>query len=138
MNRDDFRALARTRLREARTLRDRQLWSGCYYLTGFALECALKACIAGWTQRYDFPDKKRVDQSYTHDLAALVKVAGLEQALLTDSKASPALGRNWGFVKEWSVEARYNRRVTAAEARALYRAVTQRRTGALAWVRRHW
>jgi hypothetical protein len=42
------------------------------------VECALKACIAKGTERYEFPDKKRVDASYTHNLQELVKLAGLE------------------------------------------------------------
>src|SRR5690349_2807492 len=29
---------------------------------------ALKACVAKGTHRYDFPDKKSVDASYTHNL----------------------------------------------------------------------
>jgi hypothetical protein len=41
-------------------------------------------------------------------------------------------------VKDWTVDTRYNRHVTAQQALDLYRAVTQRETGVLTWVRRHW
>ena len=44
---------------------------GAYYLAGYAIECALKACIAKATRRYDFPDRKKVDASHTHDLREL-------------------------------------------------------------------
>jgi hypothetical protein len=43
-------------------------------LAGYAVECGLKACIAGKTQRHEFPDKKIVNASYTHNLRELVKL----------------------------------------------------------------
>jgi len=46
-------------------------------MAGYAVECALKACIAKQTKRYDFPDKKRVRDVFTHNLETLVKVAEL-------------------------------------------------------------
>lgn len=139
MNRADFQALARHRLREARALRDRGLWSGCYYLSGIAVECAIKARIARATQRYDFPpNRKQVEKIYSHDLTELMKVAGLWTGLEHDMKSSPALDRNWTVVKDWHVDSRYNRLVTAQEALDLYGAVTQRNTGVLAWLRSRW
>ena len=51
------------------------LFDGAYYLAGYAVECALKACIAKGTLRGEFPDKKRVDSSYSHNLRELFKVA---------------------------------------------------------------
>jgi len=35
------------------------LFDGAYYLAGYAVECALKACIAKGTQRFEFPDKRK-------------------------------------------------------------------------------
>lgn len=63
MNRDDLQKLARLRLREARALLDRDLYPGAYYLSGYVVECALKACIAKSTKKFDFPDKGRVADS---------------------------------------------------------------------------
>jgi hypothetical protein len=48
---------------------------------GYAVECALKACIAKETQRYEFPEKKRVYASYTHNFKDLVRVARLQGSL---------------------------------------------------------
>ncbi|MGC2744663.1 MAG: hypothetical protein WA672_15920 [Candidatus Angelobacter sp.] len=42
----DLQELAHLRLAEARLLLDGKSFAGAYYLTGLALECALKACIA--------------------------------------------------------------------------------------------
>lgn len=37
---------------------DQGLYDGAYYLSGYAVEWALKACIAKNVKRYDFPDRK--------------------------------------------------------------------------------
>ena len=134
MNRGAFQSLARLRLREARALRNRRLWDGCYYLSGCAVENALKACIARSTRRYDFPDKELVNQSYTHNLTNLLRLAQLEAALENDAKTQPALGAKWATVTRWKIEARYNQGATAQEALDLYRAAN----GVVAWLRHHW
>jgi HEPN domain-containing protein len=59
MDRKDLRALSRVRLSEARALFKAGLPDGAYYLAGYAVECALKACIAKETQRYEFPEKSQ-------------------------------------------------------------------------------
>jgi HEPN domain-containing protein len=74
VNRKDLQFLARTRLAEAKTLLGAGLPDGAYYLAGYAVECGLKACIARGTQRHEFPDKKSVDASHTHNLRDLIKV----------------------------------------------------------------
>jgi hypothetical protein len=73
MNRNDLHRLSATRAREARVLLDNSCYDGAYYLIRYAVECALKACIAKETRRYDFPDKRTVVESYVHDLDRLVK-----------------------------------------------------------------
>jgi HEPN domain-containing protein len=46
MNRSDFHRLTEIRIKEAKVLLDRKCYEGAYYLAGYAVECALKACIA--------------------------------------------------------------------------------------------
>ncbi len=77
MNRDDFQKLAELRLKDGKALLDADRFQGSYYLVGYAVECALKACIARQTKQYDFP-AKNADKLYTHDLNTLLKSAGLE------------------------------------------------------------
>ena len=60
MNRDDLQKLSEIRLKEAKVLLDQDLFDGAYYLLGYALECALKSCIAKQFRQYDFPDRKLV------------------------------------------------------------------------------
>ena len=73
MNRGDFQKLAEMRLDDAKALLDQGKWAGAYYLAGYAVECALKACVAKLTNQYDFPDKQLANKCYTHDLDELAK-----------------------------------------------------------------
>lgn len=86
MNKNDLEALSDTRLNEAKCLLDHGFFHGAYYLCGYAVECALKACIAKSFLQHEFPNKKVVNDSYTHDLSQLLKIANLHQILIADAK----------------------------------------------------
>jgi HEPN domain-containing protein len=60
--------LADDRVLDAEALLNAGRWSGAYYVSGYAVECALKACIAKQTNLHDFPDKTVVQKSHAHDL----------------------------------------------------------------------
>jgi hypothetical protein len=65
--RRDFKALADLRAEEAGILLAERKTQGAYYLAGYAVECALKACIAKKTKRFEFPPKKAyVEKAYSH------------------------------------------------------------------------
>jgi hypothetical protein len=113
-------------------------YAGAYYLAGYAVECALKACIAKQTLRYEFPDKRRAESCWKHDLEGLLKFAGLSGDLATSIKTSPALEVNWTVVKDWSVEDRYDVAIEEIEARDLFAACTTSKTGVLWWIRQRW
>jgi hypothetical protein len=55
----------------------------------------LKACIAKRTQQYDFPDKKLVIDSHTHDLGKLLDLAGLSDLLKRDVANDEELKLDW-------------------------------------------
>jgi HEPN domain-containing protein len=137
VNRDDFKAIARIRLEEARVLLDNNQFSGAYYLSGYAVECGLKACIAKLTNRYDFPDRKTVDRMYSHDLDNLLDVAQLKRARDEEFEVDRQFRINWGVTKDWTETARYQEQ-SAAQARDLYNAIADRRHGVLRWIRRQW
>ena len=137
VNRSDLQILARVRLAEAKTLLSAGLPDGAYYLAGYAVECALKACIARGTQRHEFPDKKSVDASHTHNLRDLVKVANLELARLEEVKRNPVFRDHWDLVQQWSEQSRY-RRHDSRIAEALVRAIAERNHGVMAWIRKFW
>ncbi len=95
-------------------------YAGAYYLLGYAVECALKACIAKQTKRYDFPDKHIAQKAYAHDPEQLLKVAGLEQDLKIEMSGNRYLEVNWAVVKDWRESCGYNANISAAEARDFY------------------
>jgi HEPN domain-containing protein len=120
VNRSDFQHLARIRIKEAKALLDNGCYDGAYYLAGYAVECALKACIAKQTQRHDFPNKKQAEESYTHDLTKLIKVAKLENALNDEIALDRTFAKHWITVRDWSEAARY-KTVTQESAEKLYK-----------------
>jgi HEPN domain-containing protein len=136
MNRNDLQRLAHVRIREAKVLLGAKHPSGAYYLAGYSVECALKACIARKTRRFDFPEKARVLQSYSHSLRELLRVAELDGVMVTDSGSIPALGQNWKAAQEWDEASRYEE-WTQAEAKAMLTAISGE-NGVLPWLARHW
>lgn len=138
MNRSDLQKLARMRIKEAKVLLDGGCFEGAYYLAGYAVECALKACIAKRTRRYDFPDKKVANDVYCHELTRLLGFAGLAPEMNREENANSAVWVNWGVVKDWSETKRYEASVSANDARDLYAAIAGRRNGVLQWLRNWW
>ena len=138
MNRGDFQKLSRFRVKEAKVLLDNGCAPGAYYLLGYAVECALKACIAKQTKRYDFPERKQVNESYTHNLEKLVTAAGLKAELDNEIKINPTFRNNWDTARNWTEESRYDHSISLSEARALYSACTARRNGVLSWLKKWW
>jgi HEPN domain-containing protein len=138
MNRKDLQQLSKIRLREAKSLLRSGHSEGAYYLAGYAVECAIKACIAKQVQRYQFPDKHTVNDSYSHDLEKLIKTAGLAPDHGKEVSTNRQFALNWTLVKDWSEEARYSASISLAQARDLYTAVSARKSGILTWVRSRW
>src|SRR5437660_441531 len=136
MNRKDLQRLSRIRLKEARVLLDNKCYDGTYYLSGYAVECALKACIAKQVGRHEFPDKRTVLDSYSHDLEDLLRVAGLKADMDRDVQTDPQLGTSWTVVQEWTEASRYSLN-SRSLARRLYRAIVNRDHGVMRWIRQH-
>ena len=137
MNRSDLQNLAQIRLQDATALLASSNFSGTYYISGYIVECALKACIAKLTNQYDFPDKKVAEDSWTHDLEKLVRAANLATDLDRDRKANSRFDDNWSVVKDWSERSRY-RVYSQDEAQELYDAIVDGTDGVLQWVQRFW
>ena len=107
-----------------------------YYLTGLAVECALKACIARNKKRHAFPPHPNaIRDIYTHNLVKLVGAAKLQAALDANGKSNISFRNNWDVVKDWNVESRYI--ASGLKARELYAAVAGR-NGVMQWLRQRW
>jgi HEPN domain-containing protein len=138
VTRADFQQLADVRLKEAKALLDLGMWEGAYYLTGYAVEVALKACIIKTVMATDaFLDKKFSEKCWTHDIVELVRLAGLKPAWDVATTANPNLLFNWGIAEQWSEQKRYHR-ITETEAKGLYNAVSDATHGVLTWVKTQW
>ena len=138
MNRGGFQQISEIRRRDAATLLKARQYSGAYYLTGYAVECALKACVAKQVRRYDFPDRKLANEVFTHDLEKLMSLAGLAPELKKEMETNKHLELNWAVVTDWSESSRYEIGITEAQARDLYSACTARKDGVLNWIKRRW
>lgn len=136
MNRTDFQRLTEERLLDAQALLAADRFSGAYYLAGYSVECALKACICKLTVADEFPPKDAA-QNYTHDLTALLKRADLERALKDRSKKDAIFSRNWGSAKDWREDARYLI-YPRGEAESLIEAVSNSEHGVIAWLKERW
>jgi HEPN domain-containing protein len=138
LNRDDFIRLAEVRLTEAKALASLGHFAGAYYLAGYSVECALKACIAKLTNQYDFPPTaKDLNNIYTHDLDRLLNRAGLAELRITEYPLLTAGDLNWRTVVKWSEETRYQLR-SQSECESLISAIDDNDSGVLQWIRKHW
>jgi hypothetical protein len=137
VDRKGLQDLSKIRLKEATALLQLRLFDGAYYLAGYSVECALKACIAKGTRRGEFPDKKIVDSSHSHNLLQLITVAKLHKAHDEHAGKNPAFWNNWDVVKRWSEQSRYERK-SEESARELLAAVSDRRHGVIAWIKQQW
>jgi HEPN domain-containing protein len=129
MNREELQELAIIRLQDAKVLLDHECYDGAYYLSGYVIECALKACIAKKTKEYDFPEKKLIDKIYTHNLTQLLSVVGI--------KVEEQIKIRWTVVKDWSEQDRYKRHMEE-KAKNIYEAVANPKEGVLEWIKQYW
>jgi len=136
MNRSDLQRLSNTRVREATALFKVGEYSGAYYLAGYAVECALKACFARAVRRYDFPDKSRSRKVFIHNLPELLDLAELKKELKAATQADPRLEAAWNVVCDWNEESRYVV-WTRADAEKVLSAV-KGRGGVLPWIKQRW
>ena len=95
---------------------DRQSYEGAFYLAGYAVECALKACIARKTQAYDFPPQD-AKTFYTHDLDILFSKADLKSLREVREQKVTKFKLNWAVVKDWKSVTRYEHQIDAKRAR---------------------
>lgn len=106
-------------------------------MAGYAVECAVKACIAKSTKEFDFPDKDRVIKSYSHKIADLIKVAELSADFEKERHANSKFAAGWNVVNNWSEQSRYQI-WSGAEAEAMIDAVERTQDGVLQWIMRYW
>jgi HEPN domain-containing protein len=96
--------MALMRIRDARVLLKGGRGEFAYYVSGYAVECALKSCLlarlihTAWV----FENRWKASDCPTHDFEELIKLADLTNELNARLAASAAAGdsfvANWGTV----------------------------------------
>ncbi len=137
ISKKDLEKLAQVRFEDARTLFHGQRYSAAYYLSGYAIELGIKACIAGLFQPNAIPDKSFVIATYSHKLDELLGVAGLRQELKTDVATNPDLAAAWAIATKWTEASRYEMLDQFAAA-SMLGAVGDQNHGVLQWLKKHW
>ena len=120
---------------DARVLLHNKRYSAAYYVAGYVVECALKACLAKKAKRYEFPPKPNVvtRSYYTHDLQQLAEASDLSEELKK--------GRTnvyWTTVKDWGEDSRYDPHAGAKRANDILRAIEDPVDGVLQCIKRFW
>jgi len=138
MNRTDLQILAEDRLKDAQVLLANGRFGAAYYLAGYAVECALKACIAKLTQAEDFPIKNSTNTVYIHDLKRLAATARVEVAIAQLSGIDQSFKNNWEIVSWWSEESRYDRSIDQPLAELMLNAVSEPQHGVMQCIKQYW
>jgi hypothetical protein len=133
----DLQKLAQVRLDDAILLLQNNRSSSAYYLGGYAVELALKACISKLFQPNVIPDKAFVDAVYTHKLDNLLSTAGLSVKFKADCTADHLLAAYWGVASQWRETSRYEM-WDPMSAAALLQAIHEPSHGVFQWVKQQW
>jgi HEPN domain-containing protein len=132
--RDELRALAQLRLREAEALFAADLYDGCVYLCGYVVELALKAVICATLGVDEYPDEQFF---WTHNFDRLRLLAGLQKDI---AFGNPTLFQNWSVATQWEPNWRYQPEGTYGrpEAEAVLEAIRSERDGMLRFLSQRW
>lgn len=137
MTKSDLEKLALLRLEDAIFMLRANRCSSAYYLAGYSLELALKACIAKLIQPNAIPDKAFINAIYVHKIDSLLGLSGLRPLFDADAKNDPQLAAHWAIANNWSEDSRYAfwDPFTAA---SLIQAIHDPDHGVFPWVKSHW
>ena len=138
MDRFDLQILAEARVEDAEALLQGKRWAAAYYLLGYAVECALKACAAKQFREHEVPDKTIVNDFYTHRLDKLLNISGAKGKLEDQAAADPQFKINWNTVRDWNETSRYDHSTTEARTRDMLKAVADTNSGVLPWLKTQW
>ena len=143
MNQAELRRMALLRIRDAKVLLNGRRWGFAYYVSGYAIECALKSCLlarmihTAWV----FEEQWKASNCLTHDFSVLIRLSGLTDEvnarLAASSSARDTFDANWGTVLQWKPTSRYISKAET-EAKDLYAAIVHKPDGVLRWLLKYW
>lgn len=137
LTKSDLEKLAQLRLDDALLLLQAGRSSSAYYLAGYSVELALKACISKLFRPNVIPEKAFVDAVYTHKLDNLMATAGLAIKFKEACSADHLLAAYWGVASQWRETSRYEL-WDPMSASSLLQAIHEPNHGVFRWVKLHW
>ena len=137
LKRTDLQSIAQAKVDDAHLLFQNGRFSNSYYLAGYAIEIALKACIAAQISAETIPDKDILRKVLNHEFPVLVGLAGLATALKEQQDSDSLFAANWAIVSEWKPDVRYESTDSTA-AQQMLSALTDAASGVLQWIKLYW
>ena len=132
-----LQAIASGKLEDAKLLYAHGRFSNAYYLGGYAIEIALKACVTLQIQAETLPDRRFIADIYTHEFEKLIGLAGLRAELRSRQNDDVQFQANWGLVNEWKPDTRYDS-IDRTSAQLLLMATADEHHGILPWITTFW
>jgi len=133
--------IAETRLEEAKALYTAGLYDGAFYLIGYAVETALKACICKLMDEDFPPGSGELAKAFRiHRLKDLVVLAGLRKRLEAKRSQDIDFAANWDLIEGWSEARRYEAIGSSDQSRTqeLITALDNPTHGVLTWLKSLW
>lgn len=97
----------------------------------------MKACIAKNTKQFDFPDKKKVNESYTHDIIQLIRTTGLHSEYLNEIERDKKFKVNSRIIEDWNENSRYKVDISKEESKNILDCITNKNNGILKWIKQY-
>ena len=135
--RADLRANAQAKIDDAVILFQNRRFSNAYYLAGYAVEIALKACVAAKITAETIPDKSIINNIFNHKFSTLIGLAGLATELKEQQDRDAGFSANWAVVSEWEPDTRYES-TDVTSAQQIISAITDPKSGVLQWIKNYW
>jgi HEPN domain-containing protein len=103
----DWLRQAEEHLQDAELLARNHRWLNAYLTGGLAVECVLKGVLMHRLRINRWPDRSEARHFYTHDLASLAALAGIDYLLLVEVEGETTVGVAWQTVKDFALARRY-------------------------------
>lgn len=139
----ELRKIARSRIKSSNILFNNRQYDAAAYLSGYALECALKAAICKKLSLNKYPEKgyedKLINLFHSHDLEILLTLSDLRKSIFNMNLPPSQLSRNWStMVRLWKVNMRYDPigKITNSDASEMYNALMDGQEGIINWISR--
>ena len=137
MRRAELQLVAQGKIDDAILLLNQGRASNAYYLAGYSVEIALKACIAKQIAGDAIPELNFVKSIYDHDLQRLMKVAGLSAELKRTQDGDRDFAANWAIICEWGPDDRYGF-TDLGTTQLMIAAVADATRGIFPWIKARW